>query len=239
MRDIVNPGPGAGRPCPEALSSTAWTCSGMDHVMFGRRSPDISALAAYVAVALCLFAPGGAAWAGTASAWDGGRMRLATPEETAQPLRLLPVRPHGLNGARPARPIVSQTSWRKMTVSAGPNGHFYVTARVKRPPPSYSFENITFLVDTGASLVALSREDAKKLGFELKYLDFSGVSQTANGEVHFASVMLPEVRIGSLKVRKVPASIVDGKLEVSLLGNSFLGRLKSYQVSHDELVMRW
>lgn len=211
----------------------------MDHVMFGRRCPVILALAAQVTVAVCLCAPCGLAWADAGSGWDRGRMRLAAPEEVAHPLRLSPLRPPGLNDIRPARPIFGRINWRKMTVSAGPNGHFYVTARVKRPPPSYSFENITFLVDTGASLVALTREDAKKLGFDLKYLDFSGVSQTANGEVHFASVMLPEVRIGSLKVRQVPASIVDGKLEISLLGNSFLSRLKSYHVSHDELVMRW
>lgn len=206
--------------------------------MFGRRCPHILALTTYAAAALCLCAPSGAAWAGAGTDWDRSQMRLAAPESTAA-LHLLPLYPHGPNGARPAQPVFGPVSWRKMTVSAGPNGHFYITARVKRPPPSYSFEDITFLVDTGASLVALRREDAETLGFELKYLDFSGVSQTANGEVHFASVVLPEVRIGPLKVRQVPASIVDGELEISLLGNSFLGRLKSYQVSNDELVMRW
>ncbi len=73
----------------------------------------------------------------------------------------------------------------------------------------------------------------------MRDLEFSGVSQTANGEVRFAAVVLPELRVGSFKVKNLPASVVDGDLEISLLGNSFLSRLKSYQVADDQLVLRW
>ncbi|MFP3944451.1 MAG: TIGR02281 family clan AA aspartic protease [Alphaproteobacteria bacterium] len=200
---------------------------------------DLRFLAILAAFAICL-----AAALTPAEAAEPGKSRyrpliLAASEEPAM-TGLFPagVYERRLPGVA-KRSLAIRSNWRKMTIPAGPNGHFYVTARVKKKPPSYALVNITFLVDTGASLVALTRKDAEALGFEDRDLEFSGVSQTANGEVRFASVTLPELRVGSFKVKDLPASVVDGDLEISLLGNSFLSRLKSYQVANEELVLRW
>jgi aspartyl protease family protein len=212
----------------------------MDHAMHGHWTnplklrwrafflPALTALAA-------LWATEGAAGQ---SDENGARQMVLAPE--AETVRLLPFGIHNRPLSRGTQTgLAVQSNWRKLTIPAGPNGHFFVTARVKKQPPSYSLVDIHFLVDTGASLVALTRSDAEALGFDMRNLDFSGISQTANGQVRFASVMLPELRVGSFKVHDLPASVVDGDLEISLLGNSFLGQLKSYQVANDQMVLRW
>lgn len=190
-------------------------------------------------------------WAGQPAMAGSAERRAQADESPYRSLTLIPppaprrmkLFPVGVYERHPAgdantAPLI-RSNWRKMKIPAAPDGHFYVKARVKKKPPSYSLVDIVFLVDTGATLVALTREDAESLGFEDRDLEFSGVSQTANGEVRFASVVLPELRVGSFKVKDLPASVVDGELKVSLLGNSFLSQLKSYQVSNDELVLRW
>lgn len=193
------------------------------------------------ALALCLMAAvSRGAEASTAPRSEAYRPLFPAAAAAPQPVFLFPAGHYirRLPGSLPEKPVV-RANWRKMTIPAGANGHFFVTARVKKQPPSYALVDITFLVDTGASLVALTRSDARSLGFETRNLDFSGVSQTANGEVRYASVVLPELRVGAFRVKDLPASVVDGQLEISLLGNSFLSQLKSYEVADGQLVLRW
>ena len=101
----------------------------------------------------------------------------------------------------------------------GADGHFRVEAMVDGTP-------VRFLVDTGASDVVLSPTDARRLGFDFDDLAFTRFYQTANGLVRGAPVRLGEVKIGPIRVSDVPASVNEGELGSSLLGMSFLDRLR-------------
>lgn len=117
-----------------------------------------------------------------------------------------------------------------VTIRAGDHGHFVAEAYVNGVA-------IRFLVDTGASDVVLSPRDAQRLGFDLNSLSFNRVYQTANGTVTGAPVRLQEVRIGTLTVNDVRASVNGADMKRSLLGMSYLGRLGGYRVNGDVLTL--
>jgi clan AA aspartic protease (TIGR02281 family) len=117
-------------------------------------------------------------------------------------------------------------------IYAGPHGHFLVEAVVNGEP-------IDFMVDTGASSVVLTLQDARKLGFTPNTLRFTQEFQTANGTVRAAPVDLRELRIGQLRVFDLEASVNGGPLAISLLGMSFLRSLDSYEVADGRLILRW
>lgn len=101
------------------------------------------------------------------------------------------------------------------------SGHFVTKAQINGT-------SIPMMFDTGASIVALSYEDAVRLGFRLGGNEFRSQIQTANGMVQAAEIALKEVRIEGISVVDVPAVVLPpGKLETSLLGRSFWGRLKT------------
>ena len=85
---------------------------------------------------------------------------------------------------------------------------------------------VDFLVDTGATLIALNRNQAKRLGIDYLVDGIKGTSSTASGVVTTYYVQLKKVRVGEIELRSVDAAVVDGDFprEV-LLGNSFLNRL--------------
>lgn len=117
-------------------------------------------------------------------------------------------------------------------VKAGRNGHFVVSAEV-------NFTSVRFLVDTGASMVALRQSDAEASGIFLGHTDFNHPVSTANGTAFGAKVELESIAIDSIGVERVPALVLpDHLLGISLLGNSFLNRLDGFQVSENQLVMR-
>ena len=95
------------------------------------------------------------------------------------------------------------------------------------------------LVDTGASFVALSHEDAAMLGLKVSQKDFTRRSSTANGVVETAPVRIKEIRIGDIAVRDVEAVVLPPRaLSTSLLGMSFLKRLEGFEVAKGRLVLR-
>lgn len=118
-----------------------------------------------------------------------------------------------------------------VTMRRGLNRHFNVDALVDGV-------SVRFLVDTGASVVVLSPNDARRLGFDPARLSFNRVYSTANGTVMGAPVRLDEVRIGPIAVRDVRASVNGGALDQSLLGLSFLDRIGAYEVRDDTLTLR-
>ncbi len=120
----------------------------------------------------------------------------------------------------------------ELVIPAGPRGHFLVNAVVD------GFE-IRFLIDTGASTVMLTPQDARRLGFRPRHDDFSERYSTPSGFMRGAPVTLREVRIGPLVVDDVRATVAERPSGISLLGMSFLRRLEGYEVSGDKLVMRW
>ena len=117
-------------------------------------------------------------------------------------------------------------------VEAGPHGHFVVEAEVNGVP-------LTFMVDTGASQIVLTLDDARQLGFLPHSLEFSQRFRTANGEVRGAPVRLRELRIGQFSLYDLDASVNEAPLAISLLGMSFLDRLDGYRVEDGRLILRW
>jgi aspartyl protease family protein len=117
-------------------------------------------------------------------------------------------------------------------LKAAPDGHYYARAEVNGRP-------IDVMVDTGASMVALTYEDAERAGLRLHPADFTSQVSTANGVAAVAPVMLDRVSIGRITVRNVRAAVCErGRLEKTLLGMSFLSRLDGVGISQGRLVLR-
>jgi aspartyl protease family protein len=95
------------------------------------------------------------------------------------------------------------------------------------------------VVDTGASVIALSMEDAARIGIFPNAGDFRLGLSTANGTIQAAPVKLREVRLGGIRLMDVEAVVLPaGKLKGTLLGMSFLRRLSSFQVSNGALLLK-
>ncbi len=133
--------------------------------------------------------------------------------------------------APPALTVLRPPSNRTLVYRADRRGHFSLTATVNGAPTR-------FVVDTGASLVALTLDDARAAGIGRSELSFNQLSQTANGRVRFAPVMLREVRIEPLSIENVPAAVIEN-LDQSLLGMSFLKRLKGFEMREGALTISW
>lgn len=117
-------------------------------------------------------------------------------------------------------------------LSAVQGGHFLADASVNGT-------HVRFLVDTGASIVALSAFDARRLGLDPQELDYNITVSTANGQTRAASVSLDELRIGSISRSQVPALVVsEGALEQSLLGMTFLNLIGSFEMGDGVLILR-
>ena len=94
------------------------------------------------------------------------------------------------------------------------------------------------VLDTGASSVVLTREDAKAAGLPLEVLNYTVNIDTANGRARAAPVTLDRLAVGGLVERSVRALVAQpGQLKTSLLGMSFLNRLQSWEVRGDRLVL--
>lgn len=117
-------------------------------------------------------------------------------------------------------------------LESGANGHYITTADING-------RDIQVLVDTGASAVALSWEDAEAAGIKSRSLDFDVKVLTANGEGKAARVKLRHVMIDNVKVRDVEGLVLqEGAMRGTLLGMSFLSRLKSFSVSDGKLQLK-
>ena len=114
----------------------------------------------------------------------------------------------------------SSANSRSMTIRRGDNGHFNVEG-------SIDGRHMEFLVDTGASVIALRERDAASLGIHPSQRDYDAVVSTANGTLRGARVELNRVEVGPLTAYNVPALILpDEALGQNLLGMSFLSRVR-------------
>jgi aspartyl protease family protein len=117
-------------------------------------------------------------------------------------------------------------------IARGNRGEFQIVAEINGARTSTIY-------DTGASAVVLTQEAAKAAGLPLDFLNYSVPVETANGRARAAPVTLDRIRVGGIEERAVPALIAQpGQLRTSLLGMSFLNRLKSSEVRGDRLVLR-
>ena len=98
---------------------------------------------------------------------------------------------------------------------------------------------LSFIFDTGASRVVLRYEDARRIGLDPEKLEFTQEVFTANGRTQVAPVTLDSVKVGTIRVSNVQASVSkQGALAENLLGMTFLSRLASYEVRGDRLILR-
>jgi aspartyl protease family protein len=111
------------------------------------------------------------------------------------------------------------------------DGHFWARADV-------SGTQVKFMVDTGASIVALTYFDAQRLGLKPEELDFDSEIRTAGGVTYGAPVTLESIRVGKVEIENVNAVILRTELEQSLLGMTFLGELHSYEVRQGQMIIR-
>jgi aspartyl protease family protein len=137
----------------------------------------------------------------------------------------VPVRAVDRAAAEAAPPVDS------LSYPADRNGHVVIEAEIDGA-------TMRLLVDTGASLVSLTQADARAAGIEPDRLAFTGRALTANGSARLAPVTLREIRIGQFAVANVPAAVLEN-LHVSLLGMSFLSRLRSYRMDDGRFTIAW
>ncbi len=107
---------------------------------------------------------------------------------------------------------------REIVLHAGSGGHFTAGG-------SINGKQVRFMVDTGATLVSLGKDDADRLGVDLGNAR-RGTTQTANGPVPVWLVTLTSVRVGEVELANVGAAVVPQPMPMVLLGNSFLSRLQ-------------
>lgn len=116
-------------------------------------------------------------------------------------------------------------------VARGRDGHFLVSARANG-------HRLDLLVDTGASTVALSFEDARAIGIDTDRLTFDQPTATANGGTLSAATVIDNLAIGSIRLGPVKALVSrPGSLRGSLMGMNVLDRLSSYRVEGDTLIL--
>ena len=121
---------------------------------------------------------------------------------------------------------------REITLRKQSDGHFYMRLEVNG-------REIDFLVDTGASMVALTQQDAERAGLRPRTLRYDGVGSTAGGTVAMASVSLRQIRAGQFTAYDVDAAVLDSPMRISLLGMTFLRELESFEVRGDRLILRY
>jgi aspartyl protease family protein len=120
----------------------------------------------------------------------------------------------------------------EMVLTESSGGHFFVIGEVNGL-------RVRFLIDTGASDTVLSPSDAANLGIDVDALDFSRVYQTANGLGRGAPYTLETLSVGPISVLSMPVSINEADMDSSLLGMTFLRRLRSFEIQGRRLILRY
>ncbi len=111
------------------------------------------------------------------------------------------------------------------------DSHFYADANVDGT-------RLRMMVDSGASIVALTRHDAEAIGIDVDRLPIAGSASTAGGVVPMRPVMLDSIDVDGVEVRHVQAAVIDADIPASLLGQSYLSKLSSVTVEGDTMTMR-
>jgi aspartyl protease family protein len=129
-------------------------------------------------------------------------------------------------------PVATHFIYAATELKSGQNGHYFVTANING-------RSTKVLVDTGASAVALSYEDAKNIGLRPGTLNFNIPVSTANGVTNAASVILDKIEIDGVRVSDVQGMVLpEGAMNGSLLGMSFLSKLSSFRVEDGTLYLK-
>lgn len=122
----------------------------------------------------------------------------------------------------------------ELVIARTADGHFYIKAYGKNK------KEIKFLIDTGATDIALTRKDAIKLGINLKKLRYTRKYNTANGVSYAAPIRLNQLTLGSKTFYNLQAHVPENdKLDISLLGMSLIGQFDSFTIDNDMLLLKY
>jgi aspartyl protease family protein len=120
---------------------------------------------------------------------------------------------------------------RSLSIARDARGHFQTEGRIDG-------QRIDFMVDTGASVIALNEKSAARFGLRPSRGDYNATVTTANGTIKAARTRLAMVELGGLVVRDVDAMVLpDEALSENLLGLSFLSKLKRFEYANGRLVL--
>jgi len=135
------------------------------------------------------------------------------------------------NTARKAAPDMAPAAARSLSIPRDARGHFQTEGRIDG-------QRIDFMVDTGASVIALNEKSAARFGLRPSRGDYNATVTTANGTIKAARTRLAMVELGGLIVRDVDAMVLpDDALSENLLGLSFLSKLKRFEYANGRLVL--
>jgi aspartyl protease family protein len=134
-------------------------------------------------------------------------------------------------GEPSAADATTSSQKREVVLTRGSTGHFFTDARINGKG------SVKFMVDTGASVVALTVQDATRLGIPFNPADFEDVGEGASGPVRGQVVTLESVDVGGIRSKHVRAMILEGS-NLSLLGQSFLSHVDHVEISGDYLALR-
>jgi aspartyl protease family protein len=126
---------------------------------------------------------------------------------------------------------VAQASARSLSIPRDARGHFQTDGRIDG-------QRVAFMVDTGASLVALNEKSAARFGLRPSRNDYNTMVSTANGSIKAARTRIAMIDLGGIVVRDVDAMVLpDEALSENLLGLSFLSKLKRFEYANGKLVL--
>jgi aspartyl protease family protein len=126
---------------------------------------------------------------------------------------------------------VAQASARSLSIPRDARGHFQTDGRIDG-------QRVAFMVDTGASLVALNEKSAARFGLRPSRSDYNATVTTANGTIKAARSRIAMIDLGGIVVRDVDAMVLpDEALSENLLGLSFLSKLKRFEYANGKLVL--
>ena len=131
---------------------------------------------------------------------------------------------------RNVSPRQAMISDSEIEVPRSADGHYYLVLDINDVP-------VRFVVDTGASQVVLTQEDASRVGVDTGRLNYLGSASTANGVVRTAPVTLDKVALGQMIDTRLQAVVNEGAMEDSLLGMEYLSRFSRIEIAGDRLVL--
>lgn len=156
---------------------------------------------------------------GTIMAQTADKLTTTTPAHASQ------------NTAFSAMQADPQSGVRSISIPRDARGHFQTDGRIEG-------QRIGFMIDTGASVIALNEKSAAQFGLRPSRNDYNATVTTANGTIKAARTRLAMVEIGGLIVRDVDAMVLpDEALSENLLGLSFLSKLKRFEYANGKLVL--
>lgn len=115
-----------------------------------------------------------------------------------------------------------------ISVPRGPDGHFHLRLALNDTP-------VDFLVDTGASDIVLTMDDARRIGLDTDNLAFIGIAMTANGTVRTAYTNVVELALGPVVFNDVTVAVNEGEMSGSLLGMAYLNRFSRLEIADNTL----